>query len=56
MSLVFTIFPSHHRLLSLEHFIKPCKGYLILEQKTKSTMTKESGRKTVLLHFDSSGV
>ena len=45
---------SHHRLLSLEQVSKPCKGYLNLEQETKSTMTKESGRKTVLLHSDSS--
>ena len=40
--------------MSLEQVSKPCKGYLNLEQETKPTMTKESGRKTVLLHFDSS--
>ena len=40
--------------MSLEQVSKPCKGYLNLEQETKSTMTKESGRKTVLLHSDSS--
>ena len=44
---------SHHRLLSLQQVSKPCKGYLKLEQETQSTMTKESGIKTVLLHFDS---
>ena len=54
MSLAFAVFLSHPRLLSLEQVSKPCKGYLNLEQETKSTMTKESGRKTVLLHSDSS--
>ena len=43
---------SHHRLLSLAQVIEPCKDYLNLKQETKSTMTKESGRKTVLLHFE----
>ena len=40
--------------MSLKQFSKPCKCYLNLEQETKSTMTKESSRKAVLLHFDSS--
>ena len=40
--------------MSLEQDSKPCKYYLNLKQEKKSTMTKESSRKTVLFHFDSS--
>ena len=42
------------QVMSLKQVIDSRKGYLNLKQETKSTMTKESGRKTVLLYFDSS--
>ena len=42
------------QVMSLKQVIDSRKGYLNLKQETKSTMTKESCRKTVLLPFESS--